>query len=1089
MTTPRLIDNTAATLRDTIAALPPARAISIATGFVTPAALAVIADALEPAQSLRLLLGAELEPEPQRALRRPGDPPPRAYDLQRIAEALARMERAIRAARDAEPFTAEARDARSRAAKLLRSASAETRRANRTWLPAKLLLCEGTAPATLAGSSNLSPSGLAGTPSLNISAPGDHIAAEAKAWFDALWHDAEAFDLAALFAEPDQAFPPWLIYLRMLLAIYGDELAEERREAGEIPLTAFQLHGVWRAQRILREHGGVLIADEVGLGKTFIGAALLEACDRNLQRALLVCPAAVRDNWERALTHVSRRVRIVSFDELARDRNFHDESRPLARGNYLRGDDPADYAMVVVDEAHNYRNPDAPYRAGVLRMLLSGEPRKQVVLLTATPVNNSLYDLRNLMQFFLAQDAALAAHGVVSLREAFRRAARKDPANLHPDDLFPVIDAVTVKRTRAFVKRHYPGESIRGPDGVARPIVFPKPVASSIRYRTGPEQAALFDALADALDPETGGNLLRFARYAPDAWRRDRDEDDSLAAENAAGLLRSGLLKRFESSTRAFQLSLRRMIDEHDRFLQALDRGRVISTAFLRALDGGDDAAFDDLLADTDGSTPAEQYDAAALRADVARDAGILRGLARQADALGDDPKLAAIVDELVAILVQARRDATGHEAERRNRKVLLFSSYADTVVWLRSALAAAIDADTRLAPYRGRIAAVAGSGLAEEPDRENAAKGFAPETAGGTADLYDVLITTDVLAEGVNLQQCRNIVNFDLPWNPMRLVQRHGRIDRIGSPHPRVFLRSVFPADRLEAMLTLEQRIQHKLAQAGRSIGVAAPLDGADARERVFAETRAEIESLAGGDAGLFERGGTAGAVQSGEEYRQVLRAALARDRARIETIPAHAGSGMRKGSRSGVLFCAEITTRDTTRAFLRFVPAGADWMPAPEPIIGTLAACLRLAECSEETPRVLPDPLRDTVFAFWQVARDDIFQAWQPLTDPATLQPKVARVNRQVAALLRTAPPPAIDAAKLARALDILEAPWPLREEAKLRQLFRDDAGPPAERAGRLVTLILGSGLPPFLAPAPMPPISKTDIQLVCWLALSAG
>jgi superfamily II DNA or RNA helicase len=1022
-------------------------------------------------------------------MRRPGDPPPRAYERQRISDALARMERAIRAARDAEPFTAEARDSRARAATLLRAAGVETRRAHNAWLPAKLFLSESETPVTLAGSSNLSPNGLAATPALNVAAPGDAIAAEARAWFDALWHEAEPFDLAALFAEPDQAFPPWLIFLRMLLAIYGDELAAERDEAGQVPLTAFQLHGVWRAQRIMRDHGGVLIADEVGLGKTFIGAALLEACDRRRQRALLVCPAAVYANWERALTHASRRVRIVSFDQLARDRRFADDSRPLATGDFLKGDDPDDYAMVVVDEAHNYRNPDAPYRAGVLRALLAGERRKQLVLLTATPVNNSLYDLRNLMQFFLAQDAALAAHGVVSLRETFRRAARKDPADLSPDELFPVIDAVTVKRTRAFVKRHYPGETIRGADGVLRPIVFPKPVASSIRYPLPASHVALFDALADALDPETGANLLRFARYAPDAYRRDRDEDDSLAAENAAGLLRSGLLKRFESSLHAFRLSLARMIAEHDRFIQALDRGRVISTAFLRELDGGDDDAFDALLADAENSQPADAYDTAALRAEVERDAGILRGLAGHAGALGEDPKLAALVEELAAIAAQAATDAAGPAQQRRNRKVLLFSSYADTVVWLRQALAAASQVDQRLAAYRNRIAAVAGSGLVEEPDRENAAQGFAPETAGGGEDLYDLLITTDVLAEGVNLQQCRNIINVDLPWNPMRLVQRHGRIDRIGSPHPRVYLRSVFPADRLEAMLTLESRIQHKLAQAGRSIGVAAPLDGAEAGQRVFAETRAEIEKLANGDASLFEQGGTTGAVQSGEEYRQLLRAALARDRARIEAIPGHAGSGMRKGSRSGVLFCVEVATRDTTRAFLRFVPADADWLPARGPIIGELATCLRLAECSEDTPRVLPDRLRETVFAFWQAARDDVFRAWQPLTDPATLQPKVALVNRQVATLLRTAPPVGLDAAKLALALDILEAPWPPRDEAKLRQLFRDDTVPQVERAARLVALILGSGLPPFRPPPPMPPIGRTDIQLVCWLAISAS
>ncbi|MDW8444964.1 MAG: helicase-related protein [Acetobacteraceae bacterium] len=186
--------------------------------------------------------------------------------------------------------------------------------------------------------------------------------------------------------------------------------------------------------------------------------------------------------------------------------------------------------------------------------------------------------------------------------------------------------------------------------------------------------------------------------------------------------------------------------------------------------------------------------------------------------------------------------------------------------------------------------------------NRNEAVWAFAPESSGpppGQQDLYDVLITTDVLAEGMNLQQCRHIINYDLPWNPMRLVQRHGRIDRIGSPHPRVFLRTVFPADRLNALLDLEQRILRKLAQAAKSIGIGtAPVDKATSRDQVFAETRAEIEKLVAEDATLFEQGGTASAAQTGEEYRQRLRAALAADRNAITTLPAGAASGLRKGS-----------------------------------------------------------------------------------------------------------------------------------------------------------------------------------------------
>jgi len=383
----------------------------------------------------------------------------------------------------------------------------------------------------------------------------------------------------------------------------------------------------------------------------------------------------------------------------------------------------------------------------------------------------------------------------------------------------------------------------------------------------------------------------------------------------------------------------------------------------------------------------------------------------------------------------------------------------------------------------------------AEQPRR--GLRGFAPESSDpppGQTDDYDLLISTDVLAEGMNLQQCRHIVNYDLPWNPMRLVQRHGLIDRIGSPHPRVFLRTVFPADRLDPLLALEERILRKLAQAARSIGVATlPVRGAETGDQVFAETRAEIEKLARGDPALFEQGGTASAAQSGEEYRQRLRAALLRDREAVVGLPGRAGSGMRRGGGvPGVLFCAEVELADDTRrSFLRFVPAAPDWRPRAEAgaILRETGTCLRLLDCTEETPRHMPPALGDRVFAFWEAALADILAEWDDLSDPACLQPPIRPLNRKVAAFIRAHPPPDIAADRLAKALDVLESPWPRREEALLREQFRDRAGPAAARSLRLCEWILATGLDRFDPPAPLPPVAPDDVRLVCWMALEGG
>ncbi len=228
---------------------------------------------------------------------------------------------------------------------------------------------------------------------------------------------------------------------------------------------------------------------------------------------------------------------------------------------------------------------------------------------------------------------------------------------------------------------------------------------------------------------------------------------------------------------------------------------------------------------------------------------------------------------------------------------------------------------------------------------------GFAPVSAGAMApddqDLFDLLLSTDVLAEGMNLQQCRHVINYDLPWNPMRLVQRHGRIDRINSPHETVYLRTFFPDQQLDRLLDLEQRVRRKLAQAAASVGVEAPpLEDGAFGEQSFSETREEIEKLRREDPSIYESGGTEGAAQTGESYRQELRNAVSQRGSFIERLPGRIGSGLRGKDRSGWVFCAQAGDR----TYLRFVPLEPD-----SPIVSELGTCLRLVECEEQTPRSL--------------------------------------------------------------------------------------------------------------------------------------
>ena len=306
-----------------------------------------------------------------------------------------------------------------------------------------------------------------------------------------------------------------------------------------------------------------------------------------------------------------------------------------------------------------------------------------------------------------------------------------------------------------------------------------------------------------------------------------------------------------------------------------------------------------------------------------------------------------------------------------------------------------------------------------------------------------------------------------------------------LGSLHPRVFLRTIFPAERLDQLLNLEQRILAKIAMAAASIGVASPVDGAAHGQQVFTETREEIERLLKEDPALYERGGTASAAQTGEEYRQTLRKALAENRERIIAMPWKAGSGMAKDKDRGVLFCASVGDR----TFLRFVPADQVWRPQgdDEAIISELGTCLRIIECEPQTPRVVPKELEeDRIFDLWAVAQSHIWRAWMIETDPANLQPKLRPLNRKAAEFIRANAPANIDAARITQALDVLESPWPRREEIMLREWFEDETRTGATQSAFLIDKILETGLEPFREPPTLAPIRTDEIELVCWMAI---
>lgn len=1072
--------------------------VCIATAYFNPGGFLAIAEQLERAQKVRLLLGAEPAPATGRVrkLRSASIWDPTGGALTKALEDHAQT---LEEDRDLLGFTIEADEAAKRLIDWLHEDRVEVRRLMTDFLHGKAFLVSTDYEAVLAGSSNFTAAGLYRNRELNLGVYQPESVEKVVEWFDEQWQAAEHFDLAAVYDTRFLEHTPWLIYLRMLWEQYGEELMEEAaddRDVDRIHLTSFQRDGVWRAKRIIDDHHGVLIADGVGLGKTFLGGALLEEYVRQRrQRALIIAPAALRDGpWEWFTHQFNLPVTLLSFEEFLSE--MRGNVTQNGKGRLLGEKD--EYSLVLIDEAHALRNPDAE-RSKALKEFLQSVPPKDVVLLTATPVNNHLLDLHVLLTYFLRDDAAFAARGIPSLLRRFQQAAAVDPEDLTPELLFDVIDAIAVRRTRHFVKRYYANETIVI-DGEKQTISFPDPHVVSVDYEVTPGDAELFGELAVALgahadadplfDPnaEAPEGVLTLARYAPSRYALDESVDGYEL--QLAGLLRSGLLKRYESSAKAFALTCGRMAKSHSDFLTLLDEGRVATGAALKAWAASDsDSPMPDIVLDE--SDAAARYDVDRLRADVIRDRDLLLHFAETAHALTQaaDPKLDALVEQLAAIAKQAEDEAISNADERNLRKVIVFSYFADTVDWIHERLCERIASDDRLAAFRGRTTTVSGS---DGEDKTRVLYGFAPVSTqapvGQDEDRIDLLMTTDVLAEGVNLQQARHIINYDLPWNPMRLVQRHGRIDRIGSKHSKVFLRCFFPDRQLDEMLKLEERLKRKLAQAAASIGVESEaLPGSQVSDHTFAETREQIERLRQQNPELFEAGGEVGGAFSGEEYRQELRHGMEDERIAelVRSLPWGSGSGLKRAGNPGFVFCARVG--DHPQPVFRWVPLGAEGAAGAEPS-GDLLGCLARAHAEPTTPRHLDEQAHTLAYDAWDVARTHIHKEWQFATDPANLQPRVPKPMRDAAELITRIAPAGMTRAAADELVARLNGNYNQRIQAAFRGAMRSEATE-QERADRVAELADEFGLQSAPPPQPLPAITVDDVHLVCWLAVSSA
>ena len=554
--------------------------------------------------------------------------------------------------------------------------------------------------------------------------------------------------------------------LRILAARHGVESAPQD---STFALAEFQRAAVGRAHAIMQQRGGVIIADSVGLGKTYIGAALIEGSIGAGAAVAVIIPAGLRANWRRALKplhpNAGCRIDLVTHGQLSRG---FTSSTP--------------YSLVVVDEAHAFRNP-ATRRYRALRRLSRAA---RLALLTATPVNNSLSDLYFQIRLF-ATDDAFQDLGIASLA-GLLRGEQHDAGSIAR-----LREAVVIRRTRAQLRARF--RDITLPDG--QRLRFPR----TVTLETVPHQVVI-----DVREIEAFLERLEFAAYR---------------SENTAALVALGLLKRLQSSAHAGLASIDRLIGFHQQFLAALGQGRLLQPRAPWA--NSDQLCLTEVLLD---SMPAE-IDANDLATRTRSDLAVLR-VFRSRVAAAQDAKVPKLIEWLAARAPPLR--------------TIVFSEFRDTATFL-----------WRAARDRFQTGLITGTEAYLGQDRCSRAeviRRFAPRAnhtpQPSTAEAVYVLFATDVLAEGLNLQDADAVISYDLPWNPVRLIQRAGRIDRIGSPHERVIVYNFMPDREFDELLGLVRRLRRKLRGLRSAVGQEAPiLEPDELAAAFFGETDAQPPPL----------------------------------------------------------------------------------------------------------------------------------------------------------------------------------------------------------------------------------------------------
>lgn len=677
-----------------------------------------------------------------------------------------------------------------------------------------------------------------------------------KTYFESIWNDKNKLEdvkeeLLKYISNLYKENSPELAYYITLYNLFSDKLVAEEESSSIKEGTGITKTKVWNmlynfqhdavvgAIHKLQKYNGVIIADSVGLGKTFEALAIIKYYELRNERVLVLCPKKLRGNWTGFRENVNTnplvddkfRYDVLNHTDLSRDKGKSGDI-DLAKINW------GNYDLVVIDESHAFRNNPArndrvTRYSRLMQDIIKANINTKVLMLSATPVNNKLADLKNQIYLITGEkDDALAQaeHPIQSIGNTLRiaQSAFTSWSKMKPEErttekllqsldysFFEVLDTYTIARSRKHIKKYYDTKDIGN---------FPKRLAP-ISIHIGTDKNGKFPPISRMNDEILNLHLCIYRplsyllptkvleyekKYETEVKNGKLKFSQVDREESLANLMRINILKRLESGVNSFKLTLERILSQVDNYLDMIDGSG--SSVDVDWDDIEDDEFEEDSNLDMEIGNKVKvklsDMDLIRFKNDLLEDKELITRLIQIAKTINpsNDLKLDELKNQIIKKI--------NNPINEGNKKVIVFTAFADTAKYLYDNIAEWAYSEFGLAS-----GIITGSSKVETnlPGVHNSFESiltyFSPKSNHFTTNKeIDILFATDCISEGQNLQDCDYLINYDIHWNPVRLIQRFGRVDRIGSKNDVIQLVNFWPDMSLDEYIKLENRVRSRM-------------------------------------------------------------------------------------------------------------------------------------------------------------------------------------------------------------------------------------------------------------------------------------